>query len=320
MAGGSQRRRAEPAGGRPEPVGGPAEEPAPVDEPELLLIGPDAAAGPAGAGAPASGRAGSAASGRGGVAGRLARRAGGPRGASGEPWGPPAERPPAGPGAPAAPAAGGPGAGAGEGPGVFPEQDLPPPVDPAPLGWFLLSVVYAVTALYTAVPAAGTTLFGAGPEGGGRMAVALVVLPYLFAGLYTGLTHGGRGWVYPVTFAAWPLLLERLALYLFGFAGRWMQEGFPDGWREALPVASALAFTREALAPYATPAYGAAGAASLALTVAVFFAVRWAEARWRLRRAVERPGPGSAPRWPRLRRRQAGAGSSFSRSSPAAAE
>lgn len=159
------------------------------------------------------------------------------------------------------------------------ESDLPPPVDPAPLGWFLLAVTYALTAVYSAVPAAGSTLFGAGAQGAGRMAAALVVIPYVLAGVYTGCTAGGRGWLYPATFAAWPILLERLALYLFGMAGQWMVAGFPHGWREALPLDTALAFTRATLAPYATVGYLAAGAASLALAVGVFFATRWLAGR-----------------------------------------
>lgn len=176
------------------------------------------------------------------------------------------------------------------------EDELPPPVDPAPLGWFLLGVVYALTAVYSAVPAQHSTLFGAGPAGAGRMAVALAVVPYALAGLYTGLTAAGRGWLYPVTFAAWPLLLERLALYLFGMAGRWMLAGFPAGWREAVPLAAALSFTRETLAPYATPAYMAWGLGSLALTASVHAGVRLAAGRWgRWRTGRARHGaPGAA--------------------------
>lgn len=134
-------------------------------------------------------------------------------------------------------------------------------------------LAYAFTAVYSAVPAEGSTLFGAGPAGAARMAVALAVVPYLVAGLYTGLTDGGRGWVYPLTFAVCPLVLERLALYLYGVGGQWMLAGFPAAWRQALSVEGALAFTRETLAPYASPAYVLGGTGSLALTVGVHAAV-----------------------------------------------
>ena len=169
--------------------------------------------------------------------------------------------------------------------GEAPDGPLPAPVDPAPLGWFLVALAYAFTALYSAVPAEGSTLFGAGPAGAARMAVALGVVPYIVAGLYTGLTEGGRGWPYPVTFAAWPILLERLALYLYGVGGQWMLAGFPEGWRQALPLGGALGFTRETLAPYATPGYVAWGAGSLAITLAVHAGARLAARRVGVRRA-----------------------------------
>lgn len=171
----------------------------------------------------------------------------------------------AGAAAPAGPGTAG--AGGEAGAGAVAAGGVHPGADPAPLGWFLLTLVHLFTAVYTARPAPGEGLFGAAPEGGPRMAAWLIVVPSLFAGLYTGLTRAGRGWLYPLTFAFWPLVVERGLLYLFGMAGQWMLAGFPAGWREASRFEAALAFTRETLAPFATPAYVALAPAGLGITV-----------------------------------------------------
>ncbi|HEY8393917.1 MAG TPA: hypothetical protein VIK92_03855 [Thermaerobacter sp.] len=160
--------------------------------------------------------------------------------------------------------------------------------DPAPFGWFLLTVVYLLTAIYSALPAPGEGLFGAALAGGSRMAAWLVVAPYLFAGLYTGVTGAGRGWVYPLTFTFWPLIIERGLLYLFGMAGQWMQVGFPAGWREAMDLQAALAFTRETLAPYATPVYVALAPAGLAIAMVTW----WVTGRLRNAVLARWGGPG----------------------------
>ena len=204
------------------------------------------------------------------------------------------------PGAPGVPAGSVPPVVAGTGPG-----EAPPPAgdpgaaaaresDPAPLGWFLLTLVYLFTAVYTARPDPDAGLFGADPAGGPRMAAWLLVLPYAAAGVYTGLTGAGRSWIYPVTFTFWPLAVERAALYLYGMAGQWMLAGFPEGWREALPLAGALAFTRDTLAPYATVAYLALAPGSLALALAVHGLIRLAARRWHAARRG-RPARRGAP-------------------------
>lgn len=189
----------------------------------------------------------------------------------------PREAPPAGPAMPASPATPASRPAAPSVSSSSPDvaavpRDAEAGPDPASFGWLLLAVIYLLTATYTAQPAPGEGLFGAAIAGGDRMAAWLVVVPYLFAGVYTGLTRDGRGWLYPLSFAFWPLAIERGLLYLFGLGGQWMMAGFPDGWQEAAGLETALAFTRETLAPFATTTYVALAPASLALTAAVSWA------------------------------------------------
>lgn len=158
--------------------------------------------------------------------------------------------------------------------------------DPGPFGWFLYTLLYLFTAVYSAQPNPEAGLFGADVAGGPRMAVWLTVLPALVAGIYAGVTASGRSWWYPATLVLVPMAAERLALYLYGMAGQWMAGDFPAGWRQALALEPALAFTRETLAPYATPAYFVSAPVSLLLALAGygFALVAFRRFRFRARR------------------------------------